>query len=221
MTLFRRLSMMTLTAMLLTGAVMSLAAVNIAPDQQPTTSPLELTATAIVGAATQTAADGPTQTPSVGTATPLAGLCNSLTYRELDDVADAVAEALMPLGTDDNPLPVLAVSVNALEQTEDCITFQARETAVQIDIATLTISQEDALGDRIGGMLAALAGSPLEDLPDVTLTVTFIQGNQQRTLSVPFAPAVALIAQPAAQAADPDTDGADLLDALTWLDDQP
>lgn len=171
------------------------------------TPDLEATATAIVAQATLDAAAGPSRTPSIGTATPLAGLCNSMTYRELDDVAADIEAALAPLD-----LVLREVTVAAIEDTEDCVTFNVRETDILIDIATLTIDDETALGDTLADLLAALAPvEALDMLPDVTLTARFAQGNQRRELAFDLLHAFRTL--------DLETQrGADLLAALTWLD---
>lgn len=193
--------------------IVTLVAAAFTRAQEPTPDPIGLTATAIVGGATLTAAFGPSNTPSVGTPTPLAGLCNSLTFRSLDDVAGALDGTLASALAEADDMILRSVEVTALEDTEDCITFAVRETDVTITIATLVANDEAALGDALAILLATLPeNETLDDLPDVTLMVAFTQGNQTRTLQVDYRDAIRLLE------GDPDLTGAALFDALAWLD---
>lgn len=176
-------------------------------DSQATADPINMTGTALVQGATLTAAFGPSATPSGGTATPLAGLCNSLSFRSLDDVNAEMREALA-----DSDLTLIETAVTALEDTEDCITFALRETEAVITVATLRINDEAALGTVIASILDAAATTRLPTLPGAVLEVRFVQGNQQRLIRVGVNAALALI-----NADDAPMD-ADLLMALTWAE---
>jgi hypothetical protein len=188
--------------------LVGLIALGVVGAQEPTPNPIDLTGTALVDAATQTAVFGPTRTPSAGTPTPLAGLCNSMTFRGLDDVDAAVEGALRAAD-----LVLIEVDASAIEETEDCVTFTVQETRVEITLATLNIDDEDALGVEASVVFAALEDSPLPDLDDVALTLSFQQGNQRRVFDLPYAAAREMLAED-----DPPVE-ADLLTALTWLRD--
>ncbi len=197
-----------LVLLILLSVGMLFTATAATPDDgQATADPINMTGTALVQGATLTAAFGPSATPSGGTATPLAGLCNSLSFRSLDDVNAEMREALA-----DSDLTLIETAVTALEDTEDCITFALRETEAVITVATLRINDETALGTAIMGILDAAATTRLPTLPGAVIEVRFVQGNQQRLIRVGVNAALALIN------ADDAPTGADLLMALTWAE---
>ncbi|MCU0481362.1 MAG: hypothetical protein MUE54_09130 [Anaerolineae bacterium] len=156
---------------------------SIAQNPTPTPDDLQRRATEIVAQATQTAQSGGDFT-SVGTSTPLAGLCNSLTYRPLDDVATQIQANI---GRIVNISPDLTVDVLLLEETADCVVFEERSATVTITIPIATMDElhdETRLGDVLGSVLLVLyAQSPLDTLANPTITLNFAYGNQTRTFS--------------------------------------
>lgn len=156
---------------------------SIAQNPTPTPDDLQRRATEIIAQATQTAQSGGDFT-SVGTSTPLAGLCNSLTYRPMDDVATQVQTNI---GRIPNISPDLTVEVLLLEETADCVVFEERSVTVTITIPITTIDElhdETRLGDVLGSVLLVLyAQSPMDTLANPTITIHFTYGNQTRTFS--------------------------------------
>lgn len=151
-----------------------------AQNPTPTPDDLQRRATEIVAGATLTAQVGGDFT-SVGTSTPLAGLCNSLTYRPMDDIEFLITQTLatIPLSPIQDGIEVLL-----LEETQDCLTFETRESVVNITIPTLgdEINDEALLGDKLAKVVNALktTNSPLNVLPNPKLTISFVLGNQTR-----------------------------------------
>lgn len=155
-----------------------------AQNPTPTPDDLQRRATEIVAGATLTAQVGGDFT-SVGTSTPLAGLCNSLTYRPMDDIEFLIIQTLatIPLSPIQDGIEVLL-----LEETQDCLTFETRESLVNITIPTLgdEINDEALLGDKLAKVVNALktANSPLNVLPNPKLTISFVVGNQTRQFKI-------------------------------------
>jgi len=153
---------------------------SIAQNSTPTPDDLQRRATEIVVGATLTAQVGGDFT-SIGTSTPLAGLCNSLTYRPMDDIEFLITQTLatIPLAPIQDGIEVLL-----LEETQDCLTFETRESLVNIAIPTSgnEINDEALLGDKLAQVVSALktANSPLNVLPNPNLTISFVVGNQTR-----------------------------------------
>jgi len=153
---------------------------SIAQNPTPTPDDLQRRATEIVVGATLTAQVGGDFT-SIGTSTPLAGLCNSLTYRPMDDIEFLITQTLatIPLAPIQDGIEVLL-----LEETQDCLTFETRESLVNIAIPTSgnEINDEALLGDKLAQVVSALktANSPLNVLPNPNLTISFVVGNQTR-----------------------------------------
>lgn len=200
----------TLTLCLLLTGLLLIASVN---GQTVTPDPIDLTGTALVSSATLTAsvADFAAQSaPSGGTATPfMEGLCQSLAFRALDDVAAGIEDGLLSAD-----LPVEAVTVSAIEDTQDCITFDVQRTDAAIALSTSAINDEAAIGAALQATFAVLAVSDLPLYPDIRLTVAFVQGNQQRSVTVGYdADFRAFI--------DAVADPADLLDAVTFYGQPP
>lgn len=180
--------LLTLALCVLFLALTMISAVN---GQAPTPDPIDLTGTALVAEVTQTAAVGGFSAQSApsggGTATPLAGLCNSLSFRILPDVADEVQDALMR-----NNIVPHSVEASAIEDTTDCLTFDIRETTVQIiiNVDFDDINDEAALGGLLRESLNTAAQTRLTTLPDVRLTIGFSAGTQRRLFDLPFSPAL-------------------------------
>jgi hypothetical protein len=175
---------MSLFAMMLIALLSAFTnAPSIAQNPTPTIDPINLRATEIVAGATLTAQVGGDFT-SIGTSTPLAGLCNSMSYRNLSDVEAQVKSFLLTLSPD------ATVDVLLLEETTDCVTFQQKMTSVTIlfPIDSIeTIHDEQILGNVLGTILTGLISqSSLDVLPDMTLTVSFHYGNQTRQFSMPW-----------------------------------
>lgn len=152
---------------------------SIAQNPTPTPDELQRRATEIVLYATQTAQSGGDFT-SVGTSTPLAGLCNSLSYRPMDDIELLIEQALATI-----PLTPIrdGIEVLMLEETQDCVTFEIRESQVTITIPTLEneIDDEALLGDKFALVLNALkTNAPLDILPNPNIIISFMLGNQTR-----------------------------------------
>ncbi len=197
--------------LILTGLSWTIAAQTPDTGQEPTPDPLQQTATRLVGQATEFAATNQAinATPATtgGTPTPLAGLCNSVTFRPLDDVGDQIETALT-----DNGFEVSAVEVIAYEETTDCITFDVQRMEASIDVIWDDLNDEDTLGTGLDALLTAITDSDMaaDVYDDHLLTVRFIDGNQWRGLELSFVTyreimAIVRTAQ----------DGDDLLDRLT------
>lgn len=195
--------------LLLTGLLL-IASVN---GQTVTPDPVDLTGTALVSEATLIAStpDFSAQSaPSGGTATPfLEGLCQSLAFRALDDVAAAIERGLSA-----EDLPVEAVTVSAIEDTQDCITFEVQRTDADIVLMTDDINDEAAIGAALAATFAVLAVSDLPLYPDIRLTVAFTQGNQRRSVTVGYDDDFRAFI-------DAIADSADLLDAVTFYRQPP
>jgi len=157
---------------------------SIAQNPTPTPDDLQRRATEIVAGATLTAQVGGDFT-SVGTSTPLAGLCNSLTYRPMDDIEFLIIQTLatIPLAPIQDGIEVLL-----LEETQDCVTFETRESMVSITVPTLgnEINDESLLGDKLAQIVNSLktTSSPLHVLPNPMLTISFVLGNQTRQFTM-------------------------------------
>ncbi len=157
---------------------------SIAQNPTPTPDDLQRRATEIVAGATLTAQVGGDFT-SVGTSTPLAGLCNSLTYRPMDDIEFLITQTLatIPLAPIQDGIEVLL-----LEETQDCVTFETRESMVSITVPTLgnEINDESLLGDKLAQIVNSLktTSSPLHVLPNPMLTISFVLGNQTRQFTM-------------------------------------
>jgi hypothetical protein len=156
---------------------------TIAQNPTPTLDPIYIRSTEIVAEATLTAQVGGDFT-SIGTSTPLAGLCNSLMYRNLSDVE---AQIKASLGVITTLLDNFTVEALLLEETTDCVTFTQRELTITITVplrAIDEISNETQLGDTLATIVVnLLANSQLDVLSNPTLVVEFTYGNQTRSLS--------------------------------------
>lgn len=161
-----------------------------AQAQNPTNTldPLFAVATAFVRETTLTAAAFSAQSApplEAGTATPYeSGLCHSMSYRVLSDVADEIESAMMV-----SPGFSTSAEVTVLEDTQDCITFAVRETDAQIDIrlfSTLDLYDEGRIGLFVGAITDSLRTTSLRNYPDVTLTVRFYVGRQSRSIEIDF-----------------------------------
>jgi hypothetical protein len=176
-----------LLTLILCVLVMALVMFSSVNGQTATPDPIDLTGTALVAEVTQTiAAQGfsaQSAPSSEGTATPLAGLCNSLSYRLLDDVAGEVESALVA----EDIIPH-TVEVSAIEDTTDCLTFNIRTTSATLLIAVdvADINDESYLGELLSKTLQVLAQTSLVDLPDVQLTLGVVAGTQSRLFDLPF-----------------------------------
>lgn len=155
------------------------------PRQSLTATPnYDLSATALIARATQTAAAGGdiTQMESIGTSTPLAGMCNSLLYRKLTDIEQRLQTTL---GRIPGLSPNTTIEALLLEETLDCVTFTTRELTITITVPLPTITaihDETQLGDTLGRILIILfAQSPLDSLSNPKMVLIFTYGNQTRS----------------------------------------
>jgi len=163
--------------------------------QNPTATPdaLQQRTTEIIAGATLTAQVGGDFT-SIGTSTPLAGLCNSLMYRNLSDVE---AQIKASLGVITTLLDDFTVEALLLEETNDCVTFIQQELTITITVPLRTIDEinnETQLGDTLATIVVnLLANSQLNLLSNPTFVVEFAYGNQIRSLSAQWDDARSLV----------------------------
>lgn len=179
--------MMSLLALLL---VMMLTAFintpNIIQDSnQLTETAIYARASEIIYQATLTAQAGGDITQfSGGTSTPLAGVCNSLLYRRLDDVRLDIEHALALITS---MPPNFTVETLLLEETTDCITFTRQELTITITVPVPTLDElndENRLGVHLGRILLSLfASTPMDGLSNPVVAIVFKYGNQSRTFS--------------------------------------
>lgn len=170
--------------------IMMLAAFTNVPsvsqnNDQLTETALYARATQIVYEATLTAQANVNMPQfSGGTSTPLVGICNSLLYRNLDDVE---LDIQMALASITNMPEDFAVEALLLEETTDCITFTRRELTITITVSVPTLddlNDENLLGVRLGRILLTLfASTPVEGLSNPIVAIVFKHGNQTRTFS--------------------------------------
>lgn len=183
-----RLSFLLLSMMALLLVVILTAFTNtphIAQDSvQQTETAIYARATEIVRGATLTAQVGGDMTQfSGGTSTPLAGMCNAMTYRNLNDVEVSVKASLISIA--DMPQDV-TVEALLLEETIDCINFTRQELTVSISVLLPTLddlNDENRLGVRLGRVLSTLFSSTTTDTLSPVIEITFEYGNQSRTFS--------------------------------------
>ncbi len=181
---FLLLSMMALVLVVILTAFTNTP--HIAQDSvQQTETAIYARATEIVRGATLTAQVGGDMTQfSGGTSTPLAGVCNSLLYRQLDDVKLDIEHALALIT---NMPSNFTVDTLLLEETTDCITFTRQEFTITITVPLPTLDDlhdENRLGTYLGRILLTLfANTPVEGLSNPVVVLVFQYGNQSRTFS--------------------------------------
>jgi len=183
-----RISFLLLSMMALFMVVMLTAFTNtphIAQDSvQQTETAIYARATEIVRGATLTAQVGGDMTQfSGGTSTPLAGMCNAMTYRNLNDVEVAVKASLISIT--DMPQDV-TVEALLLEETTDCINFTRQELTITITVLLPTLddlNDENRLGVYLGRALSTLFSSTTIDPLSPVIEIAFGYGNQSRVFS--------------------------------------
>lgn len=158
--------------------------------QSATPDPIDITSTAFVVEATQQAQlqGFSAQSASVtgGTATPLAGVCNTLTFRALDDVSMMV-ETFFQRSDRESVITLRSVDASAIEETADCVQFGVRETVVDVvfDVTDLaTLNDESILGGELAEVLKVISQTIVTSLAEVRLKVAFIYGNQTRLFDI-------------------------------------
>lgn len=150
--------------------------------QSATPDPIDATSTAFIVEATQNAQlQGFTaqSAPEVGgTATPLAGVCNTLTFRALGDVSNMIEISFQRAN-----IIIRSVDVSAIEETANCIDFGVRETVVDVmmDVEDLqTLHDQSALGQVLDDVLAVIGQTIVPNLSEVRLKIGLAYGNQTR-----------------------------------------
>lgn len=156
--------------------------------QSATPDPINATSTAFVVEATQNAhltGFSAQSVPSAGTATPLAGVCNALTFRSLDDVS-AMLEAFFQR-TASEMFALTSADVSAIEETANCIEFGVRETAVDLSFTVNDLDQlhdETFLGESLTEILSVIGQTVVTNLAEVRLKIGLSFGNQTRGFDV-------------------------------------
>lgn len=183
-----RLSFLLLSLMALLLVVILTAFTNtphIAQDSvQQTETAIYARATEIVRGATLTAQVGGDMTQfSGGTSTPLAGLCNSYSYRRLSDVETRLNIILTNIN-----VPPIELEVQLLESTTDCISFNQLETRITIIVeleAIGEIEDEVFIGDKLSDIIAIIAPDTiLATLPKKSVSIGLRYGAQTRLFDV-------------------------------------
>lgn len=157
--------------------------------QPATPDPIDATSTALVSQATQQALlegfSAQSASISGGTATPLAGICQTLAFRALDDVTGSI-EALFER-TDLTPIRLEQVTVSAIEGTTDCIYFTVQETTVDLSFRADEIGvlhDEAVFGQLLEDVLGVIGQTVVPDLSNVRLKVGVAYGNQTRAFDL-------------------------------------
>jgi hypothetical protein len=158
--------------------------------QSATPDPIEVTTTALVSEATQqallTGFSAQSASPiSGGTATPLAGICQSFSFRSLDDVVGMIEYMFGRVGTE--ALNLESVTVSAIEETANCIDFTVREIAADVLLSVEdveTLHDETALGEIINEALDVLSQTVITSLSNVHLKLGVTFGNQTRMFEI-------------------------------------
>lgn len=160
------------------------------PSQSPTPNDADLTATQIVGDATQTALavrENPALliTPSPTFASMAAADCEP----GVSNTFDGRMSGLIQDDIDAADLKDTAISVIEVEET-DCQTTRIQQVQYIVTVEVSNIDNTPALADILTRLLAVLVDYPPRNQPAL-LSLRFEQGEQQRILEVDYNTALA------------------------------